>query len=72
MDKDPPAARAVIYLIFGQPGISPSKLGPDRILDDARHTADHVHLKRVSGKTDRTAMRYVSTAHPERRPTFPR
>ncbi|MFN2505803.1 MAG: toll/interleukin-1 receptor domain-containing protein [Acidimicrobiales bacterium] len=37
------------------------------ILDEARHTADPVHLMRVFGIADRTAMHYVSTAHPERR-----
>lgn len=72
MDKDPPVAREVIYLVFRPLGLSPSKLRQDRILDEARHTADPVHLMRVFGIADRTAMHYVSTAHPERRSTLPR
>jgi len=43
-----------------------------RILDEARHTADPVHLMRVFGISDTTAMKYVYAAHPERRSTLPR
>jgi hypothetical protein len=40
--------------------------------DEARHTADPVHLMRVFGISVRTAMDYVYAAHPERRSTLPR
>ena len=49
-----------------------TQLRRDRILDEARHTADPVHLMTVFGVTTRTAMTYVQAAHPERRPTLPR
>jgi hypothetical protein len=51
---------------------TPSGLRQDRILDEARHTADPVHLIRVFGISDTTAMKYVYAAHPERRSTLPR
>jgi hypothetical protein len=41
----------------------------DRILDEARRTADPVHLMRVFGITDGTAMNYIYAAHPDKRPT---
>jgi hypothetical protein len=50
---------------------TPSKLRQDRILDEARHTADPVHLMRVFGITARTAMRYVSPPTPSARPSRP-
>jgi hypothetical protein len=53
-------------------GLTPSGLRQDRILDEARHTADPVDLMRVFGISDATAMKYVYAAHPERRSTVPR
>ena len=47
-------------------------LRQDRILDEARHSEDPVHLMRVFGITDSTAMRYLYAADPERRSTLPR
>lgn len=72
MDTLPPISSMVMNNIFRPLGLSPSKLRQDRILDEARHTADPVHLIRVFGITARTAMKYVYTAHPERRSTLPR
>jgi hypothetical protein len=62
----------VINEIFRPLGTSPSKLRQDRILDEAKHAADPVHLMRVFGISAATAMKYVYTAHPERRSTLPR
>ena len=64
---DPPIALTVLDAIFGKLGLSPSKLRQDRILDEAKHTANPVHLMRVFGLTAKPAMRYVQAAHPERR-----
>jgi integrase len=69
---NPPVAKLVINHVFEDLGIRPSKLRQDRILDEARHTADPVHLMRVFGIASSTAMRYVYTAHPERRAIPPR
>jgi integrase len=67
-----PMSRYAIYVIFNALGVAPSHLRIDRILDEARHTADPVHLMRVFGISDGAALRYVYTAHPERRSTLPR
>ena len=64
-----PIAHTVMDAIFRRLGLSPSKLRQDRILDEARHTADPVHLMRVFGLTANPAMHYVQAAHPERRST---
>jgi hypothetical protein len=50
----------------------PSQLRQDRILDEARHRADPVHLMRLFGLSDTTAMKYLYTAHPERQSVPPR
>jgi hypothetical protein len=42
------------------------RLRQDRILDEARQTADPVRLMRLFGVSDTTAMKYVYTAHPDR------
>ena len=68
----PPVAHTVMDAIFGRLGLSPGQLRRDRILDEASHTADPVHLMRVFGISAKTAMTYVQAAHPERRPTLPR
>jgi len=68
----PPVAHTVMEAIFERLGLSPGKLRRDRILDEASHTADPVHLMRVFGISAKTAMTYVQAAHPERRPTLPR
>jgi hypothetical protein len=39
---------------------------------EARHSADPVHLVRVFGITESTAIYYVHAAHPERRSVIPR
>jgi hypothetical protein len=68
----PLIAPTVMDAIFQRLGLSPSRLRQDRILDEARHTADPVHLMRVFGLTAKPAMHYVQAAHPERRSTLPR
>lgn len=66
-DRLPPVSAMVMNDIFRPLGLSPSKLRQDRILDEARHTADPVHLMRVFGIAAETAMKYIYAAHPERR-----
>jgi integrase len=62
----------LISHVFRPLSLTPSALRQDRILDEARQTADPVHLMRVFGITANTAVHYVYTAHPERRATPPR
>ncbi|WP_344369380.1 hypothetical protein, partial [Streptomyces indiaensis] len=54
--------------IFRPLGLSSSKLRQDRILDEARHTADPVHLMRVFGIAAETAMKYIYTPTPNAGP----
>jgi integrase len=65
--SQPPVCRFTVQALFFPLGITPGQLRADRILDEARHTADPVHLMRLFGIADNTAMKYVYTAHPERR-----
>jgi hypothetical protein len=58
----PPVTLPVIDRCFRPLGMSPSQLRADRILDEARHTADPVRLMRVFGLADTTA--YPSAAAP--------
>lgn len=53
-------------------GISMTRLRQDRILDEAKITADPVHLMRIFGISDSTAMKYVYAAHPDRQSVIPR
>lgn len=50
MDTCPPVSKMVMNDIFRPLGLTPSGLRQDRILDEARHTADPVHLMRVCGR----------------------
>jgi hypothetical protein len=68
----PPIALTVIDAIFAGLGLTPSTVRQDRILDEARHTADPVHLMRVFGLSAKPAMKYVQAAHPDRGPAMPR
>jgi hypothetical protein len=60
--RAPPAAHTFIEAIFTPLGLSPGQLRRDRILDEARHTADPVHLMTVFGIGAKTAMTYVQAA----------
>lgn len=68
----PAIAHTVTDAIFQRLGISPGRLRRDRILDEAHHTADPIHLMRVFGIGSKAAMTYIQAAHPERRATLPR
>ncbi|MFC8269493.1 hypothetical protein ACFUIZ_27810 [Streptomyces cinereoruber] len=53
-------------------GVTLDGLRQDRILNEAFKSADPLKLMRLFGITERTAMRYVGTAHPERTAKLPR
>ena len=67
-----PAGPTMIGAMFEPLGVRPDRLRQDRILDEARHTADPVHLVRVFGITESTAIYYVHAAHPGRQSVIPR
>ncbi|MFK4547268.1 hypothetical protein RKD29_006864 [Streptomyces tendae] len=51
---------------FDQIGLLPRQLWADRVLDEARETADPVCLVRLFGIHPRVAVKYVHTAHPDK------
>lgn len=59
----------VTKTVFERVGISARKLRGDRIYDEARHTADPVHLMRLFSLGTTTAIKYITAAHPDKRPT---
>lgn len=63
-----PVNELYLRLIFQPLGVNHTQLRRDRILDEARRTADPVHLMRVFGITDGTAMNYIYAARPDKRP----
>lgn len=63
-----PVAVYYLWRIFEPLGINHTQLRRDRLLDEARATADPVHLMRVFGVTADTALKYIYTAHPDKRP----
>jgi hypothetical protein len=67
-----PVSSTWFWILFEPLGIHPGSLRQDRILDEARHTADPVHLIRVFGISDTTALKYVHAAHPGRQSVIPR
>jgi hypothetical protein len=67
-----PVGPTMIRAMFEPLGVRPDRLRQDRILDEARHTADPVHLVRVFGITESTAINYVHAAHPGRQSVIPR
>ncbi|MFE9112264.1 tyrosine recombinase XerC [Streptomyces collinus] len=62
----PPMSYCALRAAFDQTGMLPKQLWTDRVLDEARHTADPVHLVRVFGIHPHTAVRYVHAAHPDK------
>ncbi|MFF7250459.1 hypothetical protein ACFZBU_42085 [Embleya sp. NPDC008237] len=67
-DLHPAVGRDVVRTPFRAVGVTAESLRQDRILDEARHTADPIGLMRVFGLSDDTALRYVAAAHPDKRP----
>ncbi|WP_280696785.1 hypothetical protein [Kitasatospora sp. GP82] len=69
IDSTGPAVCAgVIKKPFRHSGFTAQALRTDRILDEARDSADPVRLMRQFGIANVTAVKYVFTAHPDKRP----
>ncbi|MFG3126526.1 hypothetical protein [Streptomyces tendae] len=60
-----------LQYFFRHLGLNSEQVRIDRFLDEARATADPVHLMTVFGITENTAMEYLASAHPERFPADP-
>ncbi|MFE8910957.1 hypothetical protein [Streptomyces globisporus] len=67
-----PASANYFPATFQRLGLTLNGLRTDRVRDEARDTADPVHLVRVFGISISTAMKYVHTAHPHRASIIPR
>jgi hypothetical protein len=67
-ETNPRVSTEVTKTVFERVGISARKLREDRIYDEARYTADPVHLMRLFGLGKTTAMKYVTAAHPDKKP----
>ncbi|MFD7283485.1 hypothetical protein ACFV80_42485 [Streptomyces sp. NPDC059862] len=62
----PPVSHCALRRAFDQTKITPRQMWRDRVLDEARHTADSVHLVHLFGIHPGTAVRYVHAAHPDK------
>ncbi|MFJ5044528.1 hypothetical protein [Streptomyces sp. NPDC088719] len=67
----PPMSHKAFQYFFRCLGINAEQVRIDRILDEARATADPVHLMTVFGIAEDTAMDYLASAHPEKLHTDP-
>lgn len=61
-----PISRSSMKGIFAQLGLSGQKVRIDRLFHEAQLTADALHLTRLFGISEETAVKYVHAAHPER------
>ena len=52
--------------LLNQVGLVPKELWRDRVLHEAQHTADPVHLIRLFGIHSCTAVKHVNAAHPDK------
>ncbi|NUK82176.1 hypothetical protein HRW23_33410 [Streptomyces lunaelactis] len=62
----PPVSKMLLSTAFDRTGLTARALWQDRVLNEARHSADPVHLMRLFAISDSTAMKYVHAAHPEK------
>ncbi|WP_094213791.1 hypothetical protein [Streptomyces sp. 2R] len=62
----PPISHCAMRSAFDQIGLLPRQAWADRFLDEARETADPVHLVRIFGIHPNIAVKYVHAAHPDK------
>jgi hypothetical protein len=63
---NPPISFSGFQPICQRTGLNATQLRRDRILDEAHHTADPVHLMRLFGISSMTALEFVRAAHPDK------
>ncbi|MFI6341075.1 hypothetical protein [Streptomyces sp. NPDC050535] len=66
-DSGPPISAGMVQLLFQRVGLPAGRLRVDRIVDEARHSADPVRLMELFGLSNLSATGYVLSAHPERK-----
>ncbi|MEV5746482.1 hypothetical protein AB0L00_01575 [Actinoallomurus sp. NPDC052308] len=72
VDPDHPPVSANLLRKAIPRGLTMEGLRQDRILNEAAESADPLKLMRLFGITEQTALRYVTTAHPECTAKLPR
>ncbi|MFK0181817.1 hypothetical protein ACIQVR_38375 [Streptomyces xanthochromogenes] len=66
-DSGPSISAGVVQLLFQRVGLPAGRLRMDRIVDEARHSADPVRLMELFGLSNLSATRYVLSAHPDKK-----
>ncbi|MFE5717869.1 site-specific integrase [Streptomyces erythrochromogenes] len=66
-DSGPPISAGVVQLLFQRVGLPAGRLRVDRIVDEARHSADPVRLMELFGLSNLSATNYVLSAHPDKK-----
>ncbi|MER8062688.1 MULTISPECIES: hypothetical protein [unclassified Streptomyces] len=66
-DSGPSISAGVIQHLFQRVGLPAGRLRVDRIVDEARHSADPVRLMEFFGLSNLSATRYVLSAHPDKK-----
>ncbi|WP_033824187.1 hypothetical protein [Kitasatospora sp. MBT63] len=64
--EHPPVNKYAIHYVFRTTGLKPQAVAIDRVLDEADHSEDPLHLMKVFDLSVSTAVKYVQAAHPER------
>ncbi|MFD5463949.1 hypothetical protein ACFWIQ_14200 [Kitasatospora sp. NPDC127059] len=64
----PAVSAGLVRKPFHTIGLTAGAVRTDRILDEARHSADPVRLMGLFGLSNTSATKYVLTAHPDKRP----
>ncbi|MGW6880812.1 hypothetical protein ACWGEU_11190 [Streptomyces goshikiensis] len=57
----------MVQQLFQRVGLPAGRLRVDRIVDEARHSADPVRLMELFGLSNLSATRYVLSAHPDKK-----
>jgi integrase len=66
-DSGPPISTGAVQQLFQRVGLPAGRLRVDRIVDEARHSADPVRLMQLFGLSNLSATRYVLSAHPDKK-----
>lgn len=66
-DTGPPVSVSMVQQLFQRLGLPAGRLRVDRIVDEARHSADPVRLMELFGLSNLSATGYVLSAHPDKR-----
>ncbi|MGA5418287.1 hypothetical protein [Streptomyces pseudogriseolus] len=64
---DPPISTGAVQQLLQRADLPAGRLGVDRIVDEARHSADPVRLMQLFGLSNLSATRHVLSAHPDKK-----